>query len=262
MTKEAMKPALEALEDFSDVIKYDNENDDIGYRACCHVLSYDSHSKNCKATKAITALQEALAEPQQEPVAWPIDGDTARRIADKVCVSYETVQQVARELVAMQPAQPQQEPACYKHGDELKQGCAWCDKQPAQPQELARIPVLIKRIEHEKAQAQKYFELYNQVCETAQLRLKEIARLDARLAEEQQQKPVGVVAPDPDRVDWLRDEPEVGALLYTSPPASKPLTDERIFELASEHQDWDRNLIRVRSFARAIEAAHQIGVEK
>ena len=46
--------------------------------------------------------------------------------------------------------------------------------------------------------------------------------------------------------------------LYTSPPASKPLTDERIFELASEHQDWDRNLIRVRSFARAIESAHGI----
>ena len=50
---------------------------------------------------------------QQEPVAWPIDGDTARRIADKVCVSYETVQQVARELVAMQPAQPQQEPVYF-----------------------------------------------------------------------------------------------------------------------------------------------------
>jgi hypothetical protein len=32
------------------------------------------------------------------------------------------------------------------------------------------------------------------------------------------------------------------------------LTDERIFEIANEHQDWDRNLIRVRSFARAIEA--------
>ena len=41
-------------------------------------------------------------------------------------------------------------------------------------------------------------------------------------------------------------------------PKRKPLTDERIFELASEHQDWDRNLIRVRSFARAIEAAHGI----
>ena len=41
-------------------------------------------------------------------------------------------------------------------------------------------------------------------------------------------------------------------------PEQEPLTDERIFELASEHRDWDRNLIRVRSFARAIEAAHGI----
>jgi len=50
--------------------------------------------------------------------------------------------------------------------------------------------------------------------------------------------------------------------VYTTPQAQpaqrKPLTDEEIFELASEHQDWDRNLIRVRSFARAIEAAHGI----
>lgn len=33
-------------------------------------------------------------------------------------------------LYTSQPAQ--QEPACYKHGDEPKHGCAWCDKQPAQ----------------------------------------------------------------------------------------------------------------------------------
>jgi hypothetical protein len=44
----------------------------------------------------------------------------------------------------------------------------------------------------------------------------------------------------------------------TPPAQRKPLTDERIFEIANEHQDWDRNLIRVRSFARAIEAAHGI----
>ena len=60
------------------------------------------------------------------------------------------------------------------------------------------------------------------------------------------------------RFHMYKEIPPVGAKLYTSPPASKPLTDERIFELASEHQDWDRNLIRVRSFARAIEAAHGI----
>jgi hypothetical protein len=67
--KEALKLALEALEDFADVIKYDNEQDDIGFRACCYVLSYDQHSENCKATKAITAIKQALATPVQEPVA-------------------------------------------------------------------------------------------------------------------------------------------------------------------------------------------------
>jgi hypothetical protein len=73
MTQEAMKQALEALEDFVDVIKYDNEQDDIGRRACCYVLSYDQHSENCKATKAITAIKAALAQPEQEPVAWVQD---------------------------------------------------------------------------------------------------------------------------------------------------------------------------------------------
>lgn len=59
---EAMKLALEALEDFADVIKYDNEQDDIGARVCCDVLSYNPHTKDCKAVKAITALREALAQ--------------------------------------------------------------------------------------------------------------------------------------------------------------------------------------------------------
>jgi hypothetical protein len=58
--------ALEALENFADVIKYDNEQDDIGFRACCYVLSYDQHSENCKATKAITSIKQALAAPVQE----------------------------------------------------------------------------------------------------------------------------------------------------------------------------------------------------
>jgi hypothetical protein len=62
MTKdEALDLALEALENFADVIKYDNEQDDIGCRACCYVLSYDQHSENCKATKAITAIKQARA---------------------------------------------------------------------------------------------------------------------------------------------------------------------------------------------------------
>lgn len=36
-------------------------------------------------------------------------------------------------------------------------------------------------VEYERAEKVKYFKLYNDVCETAQLRLQEIARLDASL---------------------------------------------------------------------------------
>ena len=79
---EVLKQALEALEDFVDVIKYDNEQDDIGRRACCDVLSYNPHSESCKAKQAITAIKEAIREHamyevqrlgqeiEQEPVAF------------------------------------------------------------------------------------------------------------------------------------------------------------------------------------------------
>jgi hypothetical protein len=65
----AVKLALVALENFADVIKYDNEQDDIGCRACCYVLSYDQHSENCKATKAITAIKQALAQDALDKMA-------------------------------------------------------------------------------------------------------------------------------------------------------------------------------------------------
>ena len=67
---EVLKQALGALEDFVDVIKYDNEQDDIGRRACCDVLSYNPHSESCKAIKSIASLRQAIAELEsQEPVA-------------------------------------------------------------------------------------------------------------------------------------------------------------------------------------------------
>ena len=65
----AIDLALEALEDFEDVIRYDNEQDDIGARVCCDVLSYNPHTKDCKALKAITALREALAEQPAQPLS-------------------------------------------------------------------------------------------------------------------------------------------------------------------------------------------------
>ena len=69
MTQDELKMVLESLEDFADVIKYENEQDDIGRKACCDVLSYKPHYENCKAKQAITAIEEALAQPEQEPVA-------------------------------------------------------------------------------------------------------------------------------------------------------------------------------------------------
>lgn len=71
----------------------------------------------------------------------------------------------------------------------------------------------------------------------------------------QQQRPVGVVAPDPGRVDWLRNEPEVGVLLYTSPPAGRPLTDAEIKKLWIQ---FAPHIGAPYEFARAIEAFHGI----
>lgn len=94
--------------------------------------------------------------------------------------------------------QPTQQPTNCRHcGGADNVLCAGqCKEQPSQPaseEELKRLKSFL-------------------------LALPEVR--EARSAQ-QQQKPVGVVAPDPDRVDWLRDEPEVGDLLYASPPASK-----------------------------------------
>jgi hypothetical protein len=76
----AVKQAIEALQDFADVIKYDNEQDDIGSRACCGVLSYNQHSENCKAAKSITALQsiisqDALDKKAAQPAVQDADGE-------------------------------------------------------------------------------------------------------------------------------------------------------------------------------------------
>jgi hypothetical protein len=70
MTQEALKLALEVLEDFSQKNFYDDGKDEIGSLVCCEVLSYKAHDENCKAIKAITAIKQALAQPEQEPVAW------------------------------------------------------------------------------------------------------------------------------------------------------------------------------------------------
>ena len=92
---ESLKLALEALENFVDVIKYDNEQDDIGFRACCYVLSYDQHSENCKATKAITAIKQALAAPVPD-YAWPTVADYEKDVGFAVNDTFKAAWNMAR----------------------------------------------------------------------------------------------------------------------------------------------------------------------
>ena len=105
---EAMKLALEALEDFVDVIKYDNEQDDIGRRACCDVLSYNPHSESCKAKQAITAIKAALAQPEQEPVAW-LEPEWREKICPEVGYEVTITSDHPRDLcwIPLYPRPPQ-----------------------------------------------------------------------------------------------------------------------------------------------------------
>lgn len=76
--------------------------------------------------------------------------------------------------------------------------------------------------------------------------------------ESAQQDPVAVVASHPERIDWLRDEPPDGTLLYTFPPARKPLTHEQRLEVLTRFKkydiDWDGPAILI----DLVEAAHGI----
>ncbi len=101
MSKEAMKLALDALEDFEDAIRYDNEQDDIGARVCCDVLSYNPHTKDCKALKAITALREALVEQ-------PAKQDIPDLIAGTLGVSRGTAYDLMREALAQERSSDEQ----------------------------------------------------------------------------------------------------------------------------------------------------------
>jgi hypothetical protein len=118
--KEALKLALEALEDFADVIKYDNEQDDIGSKACCGVLSYHPHSESCKAKQAITAIKAALAQPAQQ-----------EHDVDATIIQYHeaTIKRLEKRIEEL--AQPVQEPWCMKMNG-CKTKCEDCPDEPAQ----------------------------------------------------------------------------------------------------------------------------------
>jgi len=72
--REAAQQALEAMESMSDC--YVGDDDDAGECASCHERSYKPHAPDCKKQNAITALRAALAQEEQEPVAWLLTGGT------------------------------------------------------------------------------------------------------------------------------------------------------------------------------------------
>ena len=61
MTKEALKLALEALEEYVNVVVSVNDPNEWTPKVA---------DAGEPARKAITAIKEALAQPEQEPVAW------------------------------------------------------------------------------------------------------------------------------------------------------------------------------------------------
>ena len=64
--REAAQQALEAMESMSNC--YVGDDDDSGECASCHEPSYMPHAPDCKKQNAITALRDALAQPEQGPV--------------------------------------------------------------------------------------------------------------------------------------------------------------------------------------------------
>lgn len=72
-------------------------------------------------------MADAAAKGFQAGVASTFDaGDMADQGASQFRAGWDAT-------LAQQPAQQEQEVACYKHGDEPKQGCGWCAKLPAVP---------------------------------------------------------------------------------------------------------------------------------
>ena len=54
--------ARNPLFDFTRTVQYAGDEDEIGVRACCHVLSYKPHDKNCAAFNSLTRLDAFLGE--------------------------------------------------------------------------------------------------------------------------------------------------------------------------------------------------------
>jgi hypothetical protein len=107
--REKLEHMLEVLTDFADTTKYVNDRDDIGLRVCCHQMQYAQHSDACKTIKAITAIEQALAAPVQEPVGYWLIGT---EVVDFGYSSYHNGSEWAA-IYTTPPAAPEKAPITH-----------------------------------------------------------------------------------------------------------------------------------------------------
>lgn len=67
MDIDALIAAARAAEQADGGVRYEHEEDDIGRRACCYVLSYKDHEPDCYVTKLRAALRSTQV-PEVNPL--------------------------------------------------------------------------------------------------------------------------------------------------------------------------------------------------
>lgn len=58
--------ALLDLTVFDGGVSHSDEEDEIGFRTCCHVLSYHDHSSDCDFNNALTTFRQILEAADRE----------------------------------------------------------------------------------------------------------------------------------------------------------------------------------------------------
>jgi transcription elongation factor Elf1 len=218
--KETMKLALHALEsadwyiDQLEMLVYSVDDD-------------GTHENRAKVQVAITAIKEALAQPEQEPVAWPMEEQPDGTVipVDPSEMSGDLV----LRLLATPPAatQSEQEPVVCKRCIELESLC-------------------------DATYVAQGADAYNRACDEMERWQKQRKKSG---------KDEGTTGSPRAGIAWLYGHiEELEAELYTHPPQRKPLTKKRIRQIGAQntHRVTGSELVYFYTVARAIEAAHGI----
>ena len=140
MSTEAMKLALEALK----MVDCDDNDRD-----------FLSSSQCCQLDEAITALREALAQPQQEPVGEVSGHDWSTGIL------YRDLEPGAPLYTSPQPAQPQQEPVAWANPNDL-QNFDMKVRTNAGP--LHTVPLYTYPLARKPLTDEQIINLFNEAC--------------------------------------------------------------------------------------------------